>query len=116
MRRLVVIAGPANTGKMPLARKLMAEDPDLLLVHRDYLRDSLHNQLDEGYITLLMGDLARGILRLGRSPIVVAWNLESFDWYLWHQVAQEFNVPINWLDVREPHVAAQIPPEEPTVG
>lgn len=110
MKRLVVIAGLACSGKMPLARSLMQQDADMVLVHRDFLRASFESQVDEAYITLLMGDLARGILRLGRSPIVVAWNLEQFDRDLWNQVADEFLVPLIWLDTREPKVAAMIPP------
>jgi hypothetical protein len=39
--KLVVIAGPECSGKMPLARKLMAENADLVLVHRDFVRASL---------------------------------------------------------------------------
>lgn len=112
MSKIVVIAGPERSGKMPLARKLMAVDPDLVLVHRDHLRASLAAPMDEGYITLLMGDLVRGIIRLGRSPIVVAWNLEPFDRELWESIAAEFSIELSWLDVREPHVAAQIPPVE----
>jgi hypothetical protein len=112
MPRLVVIAGLACSSKMPLARSLMQQDADLVLVHRDHLRTSFESVVDEAHITLLMGDLARGILRLGRSPIVVAWNLEQFDRDLWDEVSDEFLVPLVWLDTREPLVAAMIPPME----
>lgn len=111
-RQMVVIAGPEKSGKMPLARALMAQDPDLVLVHRDYLRTSFEAAVDEGHITLLMGDLARGILNIGRSPIVVAWNLEAMDRDLWLSIAAEAAVPLRWLDVRQPVVAAMIPPME----
>jgi ribose 1,5-bisphosphokinase PhnN len=110
MTTLVVVAGPERSGKMPLARKLMSADPDLVLVHRDFLRASFEARVDEAHITLLMGDLARGIIRIGRSPIVVAWNLESSDRELWTGISEEFNVPLSWLDVRDPNVAALIPP------
>jgi predicted kinase len=109
MPRLVVISGPANSGKMPLAKRLMAEDPGLICVHRDYLRTSFVNQVDEWHITALMADLARGILRMGLSPIAVAWNMEPVDRELWADVASEAQVRMEWLDVREPHVAAMIP-------
>lgn len=112
MKRLVIVAGPACSGKMPLARSLMQKDDDLVLVHRDFLRASFESKIDEAYITLLMGDLARGILRLGRSPIVVAWNLEQFDRDLWGEISDDFLVPLEWLDTREPKVAAMIPPME----
>jgi hypothetical protein len=57
-----------------------------------------------------MSDLARGILRLNRSPIIVAWNMEQFDMDLWLSIAREFYVHIDWLDTRMPSVAAMIPP------
>ncbi len=107
--KIVVISGPDKSGKMPLARELMKRDADLVLVHRDFLRASFESVVDEGYITLLMGELVRGILRIGRSPIIVAWNLEQMDSDLWYSIAGEFTVPLEWLDVREPAVAAMIP-------
>jgi hypothetical protein len=112
MTRLVVVAGPANSGKMPLAKKLLQAEPDLVCVHRDYLRDSFINQLDEWHITVLMADLAAGILRLQRSPIVVAWNMEPSDRELFGNVAADAGVRLEWLDVREPWVASMIPPME----
>lgn len=116
MTRLVVIAGLACSGKMPLARKLMAEDADLVLVHRDHLRASFETSIDEWHVTCLMGDLARGILRLGRSPIIVAWNLDVLDTALWTGVADEFQVALTWLDTSDPDVAAMIPPLPPSVA
>lgn len=108
--RLVVISGPERSGKMPLARALMRQDKELVLVHRDFLRTSFECALDEAWITLLMGDLARGILRLGRVPLIVAWNLDQFDRDLWLEIAVEFQALLRWLDVRRPAVAAMIPP------
>lgn len=107
--KLVVISGPDKSGKMPLARELMKRDAELVLVHRDHLRASFEAQVDEGHITVLMGELARGILRLKRSPIIVAWNLERMDRDLWTSVSEEFDVPMEWLDVRDSAVAAMIP-------
>jgi len=113
-RKLVVIAGPERSGKMPLARSLLAADPTLMLVHRDHLRASFEiNQPDEWEITMLMGDLARGLLQLSMSPLVVAWNLEQADRDLWTGIATAAMVELRWLDVRRPEVAAMIPPEIP---
>jgi predicted kinase len=114
MTKLVVIQGGFKTGKMPLARKLLAEDPDLVCVHRDHLRDHLINSMDEWEISLLMADLARGVLRLGRSPVIVAWNLDPADRKLWTRVAAEADAELVWLDVRRPEVAAMIPLEQPS--
>jgi hypothetical protein len=107
--KLVVISGPDKSGKMPLARELMKRDADLVLVHRDHLRAAFEAKVDEWHITLLMGDLVTGILQIGRSPIVVAWNLEPFDRSLWTSIAAKFDIPMEWLDVREPAVAVLIP-------
>lgn len=109
MRCLVVIAGPEKSGKMPLARQLMKGDPDLVLVHRDFLRTSFESKVDEAHITLLMADLVRGILRLNRSPIVVAWNLEQSDRELWTSIAGEEKAWLKWFDTREEDVKKMIP-------
>jgi hypothetical protein len=109
--RLVVIAGPANSGKMPLARRLLQGDDNLVLVHRDHLRDSFENPaLHEWQITLLMARLASGILKLCLSPLVCAWNLHPDDRELWQGLAEEHEATLEWLDVREPWVASMIPP------
>jgi hypothetical protein len=51
-------------------------------------------------------------LRIQRSPIIVAWNLEKSDRDLWFGIAAEFQVGLSWLDVSLPSVAAMIPPLE----
>jgi predicted kinase len=114
--RLVIVAGPANSGKMPLARRLIADDPSLALVHRDDLRSALAAKLDEWHITLLMASLVRQLLSLGHNVIVCAWNLERADWNLWLGLATEHSAEMEWLDVREPDVAALIPPMETADG
>lgn len=111
--RLVVIAGPANSGKLPLAKRLMAEDPSLVLVHRDALRDALVTRVDEWVITLAMASLADALLANGQSVIVCAWNLEPEDRELWLEVAEKSRVELEWLDVTDPWVAALIPPLVP---
>lgn len=109
IQMLVIISGPEKSGKMPLARALMKQDPSLILVHRDFLRSSFESQVDEGDITLLMADLVRGILQIKRSPIIVAWNLEQSDLDLWYGIAYSNRVPIKWLDVRYEEVKKMIP-------
>ena len=110
MTHLIVIAGPASTGKMPLARHLMESDPRLACVHRDTIRESLVAKVDEAVITRIMGDATRQLLRAGYPVVAVAWNLEPVDRTMWEWVAAESGVPLLWLDVRHPHVAAMIPP------
>jgi len=114
MPRLVVIAGPACSGKMPLCRKLMSEDAALLPVHRDYLRTALETEgkADEAVLTQIMGDAARRLLLAGHSVIAVAWNLEPMDRAMWTDVAFGAGVPMEWLGVRRPEIAALIPPME----
>ena len=112
MVRLVVIAGPANTGKLPLARKLCADDPGLLLIHRDHIREGLRNPLDEWEITLLMHAMSKYLLAHGHSICICAWNLELSDNLLWHALAGEAGAEMQWLDVRRPTVREMIPPME----
>ena len=110
--RLVVISGPANTGKLPLAKMLCTNDPTLLLIHRDHIREGLTNSIDEGRVTLLMGEMATHLLGWGYSVCACAWNLEHFDRVMWDIIAAATHAKLEWLDVREPDVAALIP-EEP---
>lgn len=114
MQRLVVIAGPANTGKMPLARRLMEDDARLVLVHRDLVRAAMPGvSVSEGHITQVMGAMARTLLWQGYSVVAVAWNLEPEDVFLWTAVAADSRLSPEWLDVRRPEVAAMIPPLVP---
>lgn len=112
-QKLVVISGPANTGKMPLARRLAAENPELKIVHRDDLRRMFLNPVDEAVISWAMYDLARRLLHCGHSPLIVAWNLERIDRMMWRRLSMSEDVPLEWMDIREPAVAALIPPMEP---
>lgn len=107
--RFVVVSGPARTGKMPLSIKLMSDDPRLVFVHRDTMRDALATPIDEWAVTLIMRDTAARLLALGHSVIICAWNLEPEDAALWRGLAAEHSVSLEWLDVREPAVAAMIP-------
>ena len=110
MGRLVVIAGPECSGKMPLARRLMSEDPSLVMVHRDTIRASLITLDDESLITRLMGHIASDLLDAGHSAIVCAWNMEPADAALWNGLADAAGIKAEWFDVRDPAVAALIPP------
>jgi hypothetical protein len=114
MKELIVIAGPANSGKYPLAKRLLDEDPRRLLVHRDPIRVALSNPCDEGDITTLMGGMAAVLLEQGYSVIACAWNLEPVDFLMWTEVAKLSRVPCRWLDTRNPEVQALIPPLEPS--
>jgi predicted kinase len=110
MVSLVVIAGPANSGKLPLAKHLLKKNPDLLLVHRDTIRESLVNQLDEALISWLMYSMADYLLSAGRSVVICAWNLEQFDRDLWLGLSVKREARLIWLDTREEEVKKLIPP------
>lgn len=112
MGRLVVVAGPERSGKMPLARRLMSEDPSIVMVHRDTIRASLITLDDESLITRLMGRIASDLLDAGHSVIVCAWNMEPADADLWNGLADAAGIKAEWCDVRDPAVAALIPPLE----
>lgn len=112
-QRLIIVAGGPNSGKMPLARKLIEASPELILVHRDDIRRDLggNGSIDEGVITYIMGDMTRRLLDNGHSVIVVAWNLEQMDQDLWLRLSREAKIPFTWMDVRTPEIAALIPPK-----
>jgi predicted kinase len=110
-KRLVIIAGPSGSGKHRLARHLCQRD-GLLLVSRDAVRDAIFNSIDEWEITLVMEAVARKLLRFGHSVVIAAWNLDAMDHDLWSDLASTTGVDMEWLDVREPEVAALIPPME----
>lgn len=112
-QKVVVISGPANTGKMPLARKLAADHSEYKIVHRDDLRRMFVNEVGEGVITLAMYEVAKELLRNGHTPLLVAWNLEPVDRRLWADLADGHEVRLEWLDITRPEVAAMIPPMEP---
>lgn len=108
--RLIIISGPANSGKMPLARKLMADDPSLCLVHRDDIRNIIGGEVNEATITLLMVDMAERLISKNHSVVVCAWNLLRSDMEYWMGVCVKFSIPLVWLDVRAPEVKELIPP------
>ena len=112
MRELTVIAGPANSGKFPLAKKLLAEDPNRVLVHRDSVRDAIINKMDEWAVTLLMEAMTCRLLDMQKSVVVCAWNLEHTDAAMWKTVAAMYDVPLRWLDTRVAEVQCMIPPLE----
>lgn len=112
-QKLVVISGPANTGKMPLARKLAADHPEYKIVHRDDLRRMFINPVTEDHITVHMYFVGHCLLSDGHTPVMVAWNLEQSDRNLWEKLARVHKVPLEWLDITKPEVAAMIPPMEP---
>jgi predicted kinase len=113
--RLIVIAGPACSGKMPLARALMEQDPSLVLVHRDALRDAFVARFDEWILTVVMADIVDRLLLYGQNVITVSWNLTRDDRRLWKSIAKKYHydrLELEWLDTRTPEAHALIPPLE----
>lgn len=110
MPRLVVIAGPPDSGKMPLARALAGRDRELLLVHRDQFRSALLNPIHETDLTLALVEMVEALLRLGCSVLAVSQNLHPDDRERWSEVAAERGAELRWLDTRDPAVHPLIPP------
>lgn len=99
--RLVVLAGPANTGKTALANAFLHDDPFLVLVSRDDLREAVRwNGRDEGLLTWLMADVARFLLHHGIGVVVKAQNLEQIDRDIWLALAVETRARLTWVDSR----------------
>lgn len=74
---------------------------------------------DEAVITELMVEIAGEILEREYSVIAVAQNLHPHDILRWQDLATQFQskdedrfIRLEWLDTRDPKVAAMIPPLE----
>lgn len=109
-RRIVVISGTANSGKMPLARRLMEDDPSLCLVHRDHIREMLGAKVDEAHISYVMNAMTTSLIASGYPVLICAWNLEAMDMDMWTNIAKGFEIPLVWLDTRTPEGQKFIPP------
>lgn len=96
-KELVVVAGPAGCGKTPLAQ-LWAYEKGWMLVHRDQLRTLLYNPIDERDLTLIQADLAKSLLSLNYSVIVVGQNQASTDKILWERTAKEEGAKLSWCN------------------
>lgn len=112
MPHLVVIAGPANSGKMPLAQELLSATPQPVLLHRDLVRQALVTPVDEWVLTLCTAAAARPLLQSGHNVVAVGWNMEPADRELWESVSEETDSEFIWLDTRDPKVHQMIPPLE----
>lgn len=106
---ITVIAGPAKTGKLPLARAIMERNNSYVLVHRDFIREALVTEIPEGDLTLLTVAIARSLFQSGHSVLVVGWNMMEADNHRWIELCAEVECKLVWLDTREPDVAAMIP-------
>lgn len=107
---ITVIAGPARTGKLPLARAIMERNLSYVLIHRDAIREALVVEVAERNLSVLTVAMARSLLHSGHSVMVVGWNMDVFDVHLWNGLRAEVGCELTWLDTREPDVAAMIPP------
>jgi predicted kinase len=107
---LVVIAGPANSGKMPLAQRLIASSPPPVLVHRDLIRQALVNPISEGHLSIILVELVEALLAGGYNVVTVSQNLDPLDKIRWSLAAQKNQAEFIWLDTRDPTVHRMIPP------
>lgn len=98
---LTVLSGLPGAGKTTYARAYVATT-GAVLVGRDELRAALVSLDCEGTITALMCDLARAILRTGRSVIVDAWNLHPADRTAWQLLAAETEARLAWVHLTTP--------------
>lgn len=108
MPKLIAIAGPPNSGKMPLAKVLMKKDPSLILVHRDQVRSLF--PIDENKLTILMGWIARSLLTQEHNVIFVGQNLLKEDRVRLALIGMDYEFKL--MDTRDPEVHKLIPPLE----
>jgi predicted kinase len=107
--RLVVIAGPASSGKHRLARHMCAEQ-GLLLLSRDATRQMVVTPIPEWLVTYAVADLAKALIERGANVCVVGFNMEDWDHKLWAEVAQATGAELEWMDTRDPAIQRMVPP------
>ena len=96
MSRLVIIHGPANSGKLAAMWATASADRDLRVLHRDQVRLLFGRLISEAHLTEIMGDMALGLLQRGYSVITCGQNETDDDARLWEWVAVEGRSTIEW--------------------
>lgn len=96
MTRLVIIHGPANTGKMAELWSVAASDPDLRLIHRDQIRVLFGRTVDERTLTMTMASMAGTLLSNGYGVVTCGQNESNWDAQVWDGVALSSGATIEW--------------------
>lgn len=97
MPRLVVVSGPAGSGKIAKAWAAAAPDPSLRFLHRDQVRVLFGRLIDEAHLTELIGVLAERLLSQGYGVVTAAQNQSPSDAALWSSIAQRTGAALEWI-------------------
>lgn len=97
LTRLVVIAGPARSGKIARTWEIAAADPNLHVLHRDNVRVLFGRQIDEPDLTRLLGTMAWSLLSSGYGVVTTGQNLAPSDRAQWERVAAETGATLEWV-------------------
>ena len=98
MPKLVVIAGPAGTGKLARMYEVAAPDPDMRLLHRDQVRVLFGRAISEGDLTQVMQAMVMVLLENGYNVVTVGQNLHEGDTHMWNEVAYLTKAQITWME------------------
>lgn len=98
MARLVVIHGPANTGKIARVWEVAAEDAAMRIVHRDTVRVSFGRLLEEAHLSEVIADMVYALLARGYSVVTVSCAMQPQDARRWRWIAAEAGADLQWVE------------------
>ena len=104
MPKLIVISGPANSGKLAKAWEIAAADPELRFLHRDQVRVLFGRLIDESHLTHVIRSVAITLLESGYGVVTAAQNLSPTDFDMWNDVAKTTGSQFEWVSTLAPAV------------
>lgn len=100
MSKIIILQGVPASGKSTYARKLHEQNKDYVIVNRDSIRRMRGDYWipeQESYITDIEICCVESALKRGLTPIIDATNLNEAYLELWKDIAEDFEVEIEYI-------------------
>lgn len=100
MSKIIILQGVPASGKSTYARKLHEQNKDYVIVNRDSIRRMRGDYWipeQESYITDIEICCVESALKRGLTPIIDATNLNKAYLELWKDIAEDFEVEIEYI-------------------
>lgn len=100
MSKIIILQGVPASGKSTYARKLHEQNKNYVIVNRDSIRRMRGNYWipeQESYITDIEICCVESALKRGLTPIIDATNLNKAYLELWKDIAEDFEVEIEYI-------------------